>query len=64
MRCGRLDHRFTVNTPEGPRELDAYTPEGYRALVELWTRSGWQHKQSYELAWLGIPIIQLPEDIL
>lgn len=61
---GQLDPRFTVRTPEGPRELDAYTPEGYAALAELWTRSGWQHKQSYELTWLGIPIIQLPEDVL
>lgn len=61
---GHLDPMFTVRTPEGARELDAYTPEGFQALAELWTRSGWQHKQSYGLTWLGIPIIQLPEDIL
>ena len=58
---GRL---VTVNAPEGPREIDIYTDEGYRILAQLWTRSGWQHKSTYELVWMGIPIIQLPEDIL
>jgi cephalosporin hydroxylase len=59
-----LDRMFKVSTPEGERELDAYTEEGFAALAELFTRSGWQNKVSYELTWLGIPIIQLPEDIL
>jgi cephalosporin hydroxylase len=58
---GRL---VTVNTPAGPREIDIYSDEGYRVLSQLWTRSGWQRKASYELVWMGIPIIQLPEDIL
>ncbi len=54
----------TVQTPEGTREIDIYTDEGYSALSHLFTRSGWQRKASYELVWMGIPIIQLPEDIL
>jgi cephalosporin hydroxylase len=54
----------TVRRGGEERELDIYSQEGFEALAELWTRAGWQHKQSYELAWLGIPIIQLPEDIL
>jgi cephalosporin hydroxylase len=47
-----------------PQTVDIYTPEGYAVLSNLWTRSGWQQKASYEPTWLGIPIIQLPEDIL
>jgi len=58
---GRL---ITVQMTDGPRKLDIYTPEGFEVLSNLWTRSGWQQKISYELTWLGIPIIQLPEDIL
>ncbi len=54
----------TVQTPNGPREIDIYTDEGFSVLSHLWTRSGWQHKSTYELVWMGIPIIQLPEDIL
>lgn len=59
-----LEPMFKIRTPDGEREVDAYSEEGFQILSELWTRSGWQNKFSYELTWLGIPIIQLPEDIL
>lgn len=58
------DRVITIRTPEGTRDVDIYTPEGYEVVANLFTRSGWQRKLSYELTWLGIPIIQLPEDIL
>ena len=58
---GRL---IRVATEDGPREIDIYTPEGFAVVADLFTRSGWQRKLSYEVTWLGIPIIQLPEDIL
>jgi len=58
------DPVITIGTAEGPREIDIYTPEGFAVVADLFTRSGWQHKLSYEVTWLGIPIIQLPEDIL
>jgi cephalosporin hydroxylase len=56
--------RFKVEIDGEERLLDAYTDEGYQVLANLWTRSGWQRKVSYELTWLGIPVIQLPEDIV
>jgi cephalosporin hydroxylase len=59
-----FDPVFRVKTPVGERQLDAYSEEGFQALSELWTRSGWQRRVSYEVTWLGIPIIQLPEDIV
>src|SRR5476649_1140272 len=59
-----LEPKFRVNSSKGSRELDIYTPEGFTALSNLFTRSGWQQKISYEPTWLGIPIIQTPEDIV
>jgi len=59
-----VGHTFTVRAVDGDRELDIYSPEGYAVLADLWLRSGWHHKLSYEVTWLGIPIIQLPEDIV
>ncbi len=56
--------KVKVETELGSSELDIYTPEGFRALSNLYTRSGWQQKISYEPTWLGIPIIQTPEDIV
>jgi cephalosporin hydroxylase len=55
---------ITIHTADGPRDIDIYTPEGFAAVADLFTRSGWQNKLSYEVTWLGVPIIQLPEDIL
>lgn len=60
----QLGRTIKVQTPHGEHELDIYSPEGFRILSDLWTRSNWQAKLSYEVTWLGIPIIQLPEDIL
>ncbi len=59
-----IDRMFKILTPDGEKELDAYTEEGFQVLSNLWTRSGWQRKLSYEVTWLGLPIIQLPEDIV
>ena len=56
--------KIKVSTSEGQRELDIYAPEGYQVLANLFTRSGWQQRVSYEPTWLGIPIIQTPEDIV
>jgi cephalosporin hydroxylase len=55
---------FTALVDGEPRELDIYSEEGFQILSNLWLRSGWQQKFSYELTWLGIPIIQLPEDVM
>lgn len=59
-----IDPVFTVRTADGERQVDAYSEEGLAVLANLWTRAGWQHRLSYELTWLGVPIIQLPEDIV
>jgi cephalosporin hydroxylase len=58
------DRLIKVQTADGEREVDIYSPEGFAVVANLWTRSNWQRKLSYEVTWLGIPIIQLPEDIL
>ncbi len=59
-----LGTKLHVPLPTGCREVDIYTEEGFRVLSNLWTRSGWQRRLSYELTWLGVPIIQLPEDLV
>lgn len=55
---------LTVESPQGRRDVDLYSKEGFELLSDLWVRSGWQHRLSYKLTWMGIPIIQLPEDLL
>ncbi len=45
-------------------EIGLGTPEGFEILSNLWLRSGWDAKYVYSFAWLGRPIIQLPEDMI
>src|SRR6478752_4050264 len=61
---GAIKPMITVSDDDGDHLVDIYTPDGFRVLADLFTRSGWQNKLSYEVTWLGIPIIQVPEDIL
>jgi cephalosporin hydroxylase len=59
-----LEPILRVATATGEREVDIYSEEGFQVLSDLWTRSNWHNRLSYEVTWLGIPIIQLPEDMV
>jgi cephalosporin hydroxylase len=41
-----------------------YSPEGLELLASLWIKLAAQYRLMYEPTWLGIPIIQLPADIV
>ena len=38
--------------------------EGFEAASRAWIRAGWDAKYVYSFAWMGRPIIQLPEDMI
>ncbi|MFH1039280.1 MAG: CmcI family methyltransferase [PVC group bacterium] len=46
------------------REIGLYSPEAFRLLSRQWLNVGWDQKYSYGFSWLGVPIIQLPEDVM
>lgn len=46
------------------RTIALYSDEAFRILSDLWVKVGWNQKYSYSFAWLGVPIIQLPEDMI
>jgi len=46
------------------RSMDLYSREAFDLASHEWVRLGWQMKYSYTFAWMGRPIIQLPEDML
>jgi cephalosporin hydroxylase len=41
-----------------------YSTEGFELLSELWLKVGWNEKYSYTFTWMGIPVIQVPEDLV
>lgn len=57
--------KITVTPDSGEiREAELYTLEGLELVSELWIKSSFQHRVMYEPTWLGIPIIQFPNDVL
>ena len=59
----KIDDARAIIYKDG-EEIGLGTPEGFEILSNLWLRSGWDTKYVYSFAWLGRPIIQLPEDMI
>ena len=41
-----------------------YSREAFQAISQLWIKTGWAAKYSYNFSWMGRPVIQLPEDLV
>ena len=57
----------TVTTPQGKKKVDIFSPEGYKILSKVWLLSAFTRGGDTGLSensWLGLPIVQLPEDLL
>lgn len=60
-----LGGRVILHQPDGSRQEHALdTPEAFEAVSAAWLRCGWDVKYVYGFAWMGRPIIQLPEDLI
>lgn len=49
---------------DGETRLSMWSDEGFDLLTSLWVKSGWNQKHNYTFSWFGVPIIQLPEDMI
>lgn len=58
-----IDTEKSTVTCDG-NEVSIGSPEGFKIISDAWIRSGWDTKYVYSFAWLGRPIIQLPEDMI
>lgn len=45
-------------------EVALGSPEGFKIISDIWLKSGWETKYVYSFAWMGRPVIQLPEDMI
>lgn len=45
------------------RELPLYSKEAFEAISDQWVRVGWSLGQYFTFSWMGLPILQLPEDL-
>ena len=48
----------------GEETLGLFTQEAFEALSREWIRVGWSLKYYHTFTWFGLPVLQLPEDLL
>lgn len=49
---------------DSERTFGLYTKEAFEAISREWVRTGWSLKYYHNFSWFGLPILQLPEDLL
>ncbi len=58
---------YVAERDDAGKEIARYaleTPEAFELLNKAWLRASWDVKYIYAFAWMGRPIIQLPEDMI
>ena len=58
------DARVTLTSGGSTRTVDLYSPDGLAMISTLWVKLATEFRIMYEPRWLGVPIVQLPEDII
>jgi cephalosporin hydroxylase len=56
--------KITLSADGTDTTCDLYSEEGFSLMAALWLKLSVQYKRMYEPRWLGVPIIQLPEDVV
>jgi len=54
----------TVVGPDGRKTLPLASAEAFAIVSDAWLRASWDAKYVYSFAWMGRPIIQLPDDMV
>ncbi|OJT97933.1 MAG: hydroxylase [Rhizobium sp. 63-7] len=55
---------LTLEDAGNVKTFDLYSREAFEAISRQWVRVGWNQKYQYTFAWMGRPVIQLPEDMV
>lgn len=55
---------LTVQDAGAPETLPLYSDRAFELLSRQWSKVAWNQKYTYTFTWMGIPTIQLPEDVM
>jgi cephalosporin hydroxylase len=55
---------LTIHAGDKSEDLALYSPRAFSALSEAWVKVGWGVRYTYGFAWMGRPMIQLPDDMI
>jgi cephalosporin hydroxylase len=64
MRKMKIDPEANEIVKNSGEKIQFYSNEGFEVIRDLWLKVGWNQKYTYTFSWLGVPIIQLPDDLL
>ena len=53
-----------ISSDNGETRLPFASKEGFELMSRVWLRATWDAKYVYNFAWMGRPIIQLPDDLI
>jgi cephalosporin hydroxylase len=62
--------KITIDTTRNEIELadgtmvPLYSDDAFKLVSHLWLKVGWNQKYVYTFTWFGVPVIQLPEDVM
>jgi len=56
--------KITLVEGDEAKTVDVYSEEGLDLVSKLWVKLYAQYKLTHDIKWMGIPIIQYPEDIM
>jgi cephalosporin hydroxylase len=55
---------LTIQNHGSEDRIGLYTKEAFEAISREWLRIGWALKYYHTFSWFGLPILQLPEDLV
>jgi cephalosporin hydroxylase len=58
-----IDSKAQTLTRDG-EAIPLYSDAAFKIISDLWLKVGWNQKYTYTFSWLGVPIIQLPDDMM
>jgi len=56
--------KITLTQGKTTKTVDLYSDAGFELMAELWNKVAFHNRLMYQPTWLGIPIIQYPDDIV
>jgi len=57
-------NKLTIAQGLKRKKLDLYSKDSFENISDLWVKIGWNERYYSTFSWLGLPVLQLPEDIL
>lgn len=58
------NQKITLTHGRKSKTVDLYSKEGLELISSLWVKLYAQYKLTHDITWMGVPIIQFPEDII